>query len=65
MDDHRGFLISVDFLFYMLFKVSIYSGTTFWVYIKSGESGKVVKDTFYLIEFINPRNDWEIDMKPS
>ena len=25
---------------------------------------KVVREAFYLIEFVNPRNDWEIEMKP-
>ena len=26
---------------------------------------KLVKEAFYLTEFVNPRNDWEIEMKPS
>ena len=48
--DHRGFFLLVELLFYKLFKKS--------QFIVSGESWKVVKEAFYLIEFVNPRNDW-------
>ena len=53
MADHRGFFILADLLFSKLFKKSQFIVDK----VKKGESWKLVKEAFYLIEFVNPRND--------
>ena len=61
-----GFFILVDLLFYKLFKKSQFIvDTTFRVYrLRKVKAERWWRKSIIWFEFVNPRNDWEIEIKP-